>query len=117
MNIKQTLARLGMAGTLLIGGTWVSATQSADIQKSSNERTTPTTVSGKIVGIVESVSTGAGEIEIKDNQGNKQVLKVNDAPIFAKNGDVVDISQIRTGDTVTVEMGASDTVIQVAISG
>jgi hypothetical protein len=69
----------------------------------------------KVIGIIDSITTGSGEIEIIDGKGNKKTLKINDAPILM-DGDRVDMALLRTGNTVTVDMDETQQVRQIAVA-
>ncbi len=111
MNIRGMFA-LGV--TMAIMG--FASAQSPNINRPSTDPTTPVRLTGEATGKIESISTGAGEIEIKNNQGILQTYKVNDAPILTKGGDVIDMSQLRTGDSVTLQLGPENHVMQVSVA-
>lgn len=69
-----------------------------------------------IIGTVMSVNVDFGEVQVNDTGNVIRSYYVADAPIITKRGRAVDVSVIKTGDTVVIEIGADNRVKKVTMT-
>jgi len=61
-----------------------------------------------VTGTVKKMDTTNNSLQLQDNNGNTQILKIASATLISRDGKTVQPSELKTGDTVTVQNATSD---------
>jgi len=102
-KLKQTVGLGVMAMTLVGISTFVGAADRYGNTSESPTSAVQGTNSGQITGLVQNADASNKQLQVKDNSGQVETLNVSDATVIKRDGQTVQLADLKMGDPVIVE--------------
>ena len=105
MKTKHAVSCLTLIAAFGLAGSGLMADSSGNPgSPTPNSTSSPSpSATAPLSGTVQSVDTTTNSVQIKDTTGNLQTVKVDNNTQISREGSVVQLTELRTGDVVVIK--------------